>query len=169
MFLGVPPASRLVPGRSGPDGTFDNPFLCAEVKATLKGESFSAVLETQLFPYMQSAHARYGAVVSSKKGTDGKVTLDTHLVNRRLTGVPRLKKPGSQRLTRFGSARLGPVRHPSCSSQSRALPVPRRDSCSMGAKRDTVRGRTAFKIRRGPARFVRQREGRKRVTQASVH
>ena len=80
-----------MPGRSGPDGTFVHPFLCAEVKATLKGDSvISAVLETQLFPYMQLSHARYGVVVSSKKGTDGKVTLDTHLVDRSLTGVPLL-------------------------------------------------------------------------------
>ena len=89
MFLGVPPASRLVPGRSDPD--LDNPFLCAEVKATLKGDSVSAVLERQLFPYMDLSHARYGVVVSSKTGMDGKVTLDTHLVDRRLTGVPLLK------------------------------------------------------------------------------
>ena len=94
MFLGVPPASRLVPGRSDPDGTFDNPFLCAEVKATLKGDSVSAVLERQLFPYMDLSHARYGVVVSSKTGTDGKVTLDTHLVDRRLTGVPLLAHSG---------------------------------------------------------------------------
>ena len=90
MFLGVPPASCL-PGRSDPDGTFDNPFLCAEVKATLKRDSVSTVLERQLFPYMDLSHARYGVVVSSKTGTDGKVTLDTHLVDRRLTGVPLLK------------------------------------------------------------------------------
>ena len=87
-------ASRLVPGRSDPDGNFDNPFLCAEVKATLKGDSVSAVLERQLFPYMDLSHARYGAVVSSKTGTDGKVTLDTHLVDRRLTGVPLLAHSG---------------------------------------------------------------------------
>ena len=76
-----------MPGRSGPDGTFD---LCAEVKATLKGDSVNAVLKRQLFPYMDLSHARYGVVVSSKTGTDGKVTLDTHLVDRSLTGVPLL-------------------------------------------------------------------------------
>ena len=83
-------ASCLPPGRSDLD--LDNPFLCAEVKATLKCDSVrSAVLERQLFPYMDLSHARYGVVVSSKTGTDGKVTLDTHLVDSRLTGVPLLK------------------------------------------------------------------------------
>ena len=80
-----------MPGRSGPDGTFVNPFLCAEVKATLKGDSVNTVLKRQLFPYMDLSHARYGLVVSSKTGTDGMVTLDTHLVDRRLTGVLLLK------------------------------------------------------------------------------
>ena len=88
VILGVPPA--LCPGRSDPDGNFDNPFLCAEVKATLKDESVSAVLERQLFPYMDLSHARYGVVVSSKTGTDGKLTLDSHLVDGSLTGVPLL-------------------------------------------------------------------------------
>jgi hypothetical protein len=48
------------------------------------------VLERQLFPYMDLSHARYGVVVSSKTGTDGKLTLDSHLVDRSLTGVPLL-------------------------------------------------------------------------------
>ena len=60
----------------------------------MKGDSVSEVLEWQLFPYMDLSHARYGVVVSSKTGTDGKVTLDTHLVDRRLTGVPLLAHSG---------------------------------------------------------------------------
>ena len=91
-------ASRLVPGRSNPDGT---PFLCAEVKATLSGQDVSAVLEKQLFPYMDLSRAPYGALVSSRTGTDGVVTLDTHLVDRSLTGVP-LRNTG----LRSGSALL---------------------------------------------------------------
>lgn len=96
-------ASRLVPGRSNPDGT---PFLCVEVKATLSGQVVSSVLKTQLFPYMDLSHAPYGALVSSRTGTDGVVTLDTHLVDRSLTGVP-LRNTGLG----SGSARLGPARY----------------------------------------------------------
>jgi len=99
-------ASRLVPGRSNPDGT---PFLCAEVKATLSGQDVSAVLEKQLFPYMDLSRAPYGALVSSRTGTDGVVTLDTHLVDRSLTGVP-LRNTGlrsEQSRARLCSALLG--------------------------------------------------------------
>jgi hypothetical protein len=88
---------------SNPDGT---PFLCAEVKATLSGQDVSSVLKTQLFPYMDLSHAPYGALVSSRTGTDGVVTLDTHLLDRSLTGVP-LRNTGLG----SGSARLGPARY----------------------------------------------------------
>lgn len=96
-------ASRLVPGRSNPDGT---PFLCAEVKATLSDQDVGSALEKQLFPYMDLSRAPYGALVSSRTGTDGVVTLDTHLVDRSLTGVPRAapKHRATQRLGSFDSA-----------------------------------------------------------------
>ena len=75
-----------MPGRSDTEG---KPFLCAEVKTALLTEQFiSTTLEKQLFPYMDLSHARYGVLVSTRTGTDGKAHLDTHLVDRDQTCAP---------------------------------------------------------------------------------
>ena len=59
------------------------------------------MLAKQLFPYMDLSKARYGALVSSRTGTDGVVTLDTYLVDGSLSGVCRSETPG------YTAARLG--------------------------------------------------------------
>ena len=72
------------PRRSQPDG---EAFLCAEVKASLEGHDVAGTLLKQVFPFMKLSNARYGLITSTRTGTDGKVQLDTHLVDRTLTRV----------------------------------------------------------------------------------